>query len=98
MTCVGNGNGIIMNGPATADPGDFAAGDSTTPTQCESDRKNVPSHQFQRTRRDCMIQQKEAGPRPNEKPCLLRHDNLKEITFECPAWQCSVTVPPAPSS
>ncbi|MHB1361328.1 MAG: hypothetical protein ACYCW5_01855 [Thermoleophilia bacterium] len=45
-----------------------------------------------------MIQQKEAGPRPNEKPCLLRHDNLKEITFECPARQCSVTVPPAPSS
>ncbi len=31
------------------------------------------------------------------KPALTRHDNLKEITFECPQWQCSVTVPPAPA-
>jgi len=31
------------------------------------------------------------------KPELLRHDNLKEITFECPQWQCSVTVPPPPA-
>jgi len=30
------------------------------------------------------------------KPELTRHDNLKEITFECPQWQCSVTVPPPP--
>jgi len=29
-----------------------------------------------------------------EKPALTRHDNLKEITFECPQWQCSVIVPP----
>lgn len=28
------------------------------------------------------------------KPELTRHANLKEITFECPAWQCSVVVPP----
>lgn len=27
------------------------------------------------------------------KPELAKHDNLKEITFECPDWQCSVTVP-----
>ena len=32
-----------------------------------------------------------------EKPELTRHDNLKEITFECPAWQCSVVVPPPPA-
>ncbi|MHB9111784.1 MAG: hypothetical protein ACYC4D_04040 [Thermoleophilia bacterium] len=31
------------------------------------------------------------------KPELTRHDNLKEITFECPQWQCSVTVPPPPA-
>ncbi|MHB8860087.1 MAG: hypothetical protein ACYC6Z_11510 [Thermoleophilia bacterium] len=31
------------------------------------------------------------------KPELVRHDNLKDITFECPNWQCSVTVPPPPA-
>lgn len=30
------------------------------------------------------------------KPQLAKGSNLKEITFECPDWQCSVTVPPAP--
>lgn len=34
---------------------------------------------------------------PYEKPALLRHANLKQITFECPQWQCSVTVPPPPA-
>jgi hypothetical protein len=29
-----------------------------------------------------------------EKPVLVKHENLKEITFECPNWQCSVAVPP----
>ena len=24
------------------------------------------------------------------KPELVIHDNLREITFECPDWQCSV--------
>jgi len=33
---------------------------------------------------------------PYAKPELVRHDNLKDITFECPAWQCSVVVPPPP--
>jgi len=33
---------------------------------------------------------------PYAKPELVKHENLKEITFECPNWQCSVTVPPAP--
>lgn len=28
------------------------------------------------------------------KPQLVKHDNLKELTFECPNWQCSVIVPP----
>ena len=32
-----------------------------------------------------------------EKPVLTRHDNLKDITFECPQWQCSVVVPPPPT-
>jgi len=30
------------------------------------------------------------------KPEIVKLENLKEITFECPAWQCSVTVPPPP--
>jgi hypothetical protein len=33
---------------------------------------------------------------PYAKPGLVKHENLKDITFECPNWQCSVTVPPAP--
>jgi hypothetical protein len=32
------------------------------------------------------------------KPEIIRLDNLKDITFECPQWQCSVTVPPAPNA
>jgi len=30
------------------------------------------------------------------KPALEKLDNLKDVTFECPQWQCSVTVPPPP--
>jgi hypothetical protein len=30
------------------------------------------------------------------RPELKKLDNLKEITFECPEWQCSVVVPPPP--
>jgi len=33
---------------------------------------------------------------PYAKPELVKHDSLKEITFECPAWQCSVVVPDPP--
>lgn len=33
-----------------------------------------------------------------EKPVLTKHANLKDITFECPSWQCSVIVPPPPSA
>lgn len=32
-----------------------------------------------------------------EKPVLTKHENLIDITFECPNWQCSVTVPPPPA-
>ncbi|MCL4474552.1 MAG: lasso RiPP family leader peptide-containing protein [Actinobacteria bacterium] len=32
-----------------------------------------------------------------EKPVLASLGNVKELTFECPAWQCSVTVPPPPA-
>lgn len=32
-----------------------------------------------------------------EKPVLVKHENLKDITFECPSWQCSVVVPPPPA-
>ncbi len=32
------------------------------------------------------------------KPELVKHENLKEITFGCdPSWQCSVPVPPDPT-
>jgi len=30
------------------------------------------------------------------KPEIVKLENLKEVTFECPQWQCSVTVPPPP--
>ncbi len=33
---------------------------------------------------------------PYAKPVLVKHENLKDITFECPNWQCSVVVPPPP--
>lgn len=33
---------------------------------------------------------------PYSKPQLEKQENLKEITFECPQWQCSVNVPPPP--
>ena len=32
------------------------------------------------------------------RPELVKRENLKAITFECPNWQCSVTVPPPPSA
>ena len=40
---------------------------------------------------------KKTAREPYVKPQLSRHENLKEITFECPNWQCSVVVPPPPS-
>ncbi|MHB1361920.1 MAG: hypothetical protein ACYCW5_04895 [Thermoleophilia bacterium] len=43
-----------------------------------------------------MTNKKEARE-PYAKPELVKHENLKAITFECPAWQCSVTVPPPPA-
>lgn len=30
------------------------------------------------------------------RPVLVKHESLREITFECPEWQCSVSVPDAP--
>jgi len=33
---------------------------------------------------------------PYAKPVLSKLENVRDITFECPNWQCSVTVPPAP--
>ena len=36
---------------------------------------------------------KKEAREPYAKPELVKHDNLKEITFECPTWQCSVAVP-----
>jgi len=32
------------------------------------------------------------------KPALTRYGNIKDVTFECPNWQCSVTVPPPPAA
>lgn len=29
-----------------------------------------------------------------QKPVLTKHENLKDLTFECLDWQCSVAVPP----
>ncbi|MHB9053403.1 MAG: hypothetical protein ACYC5F_05380 [Thermoleophilia bacterium] len=32
------------------------------------------------------------------KPALIRLDNVKDITFECPSFTCSIYVPPSPSA
>lgn len=32
-----------------------------------------------------------------EKPVLTKHENVRDLTFECPDWQCSVVVPPPPN-
>jgi len=37
-------------------------------------------------------------PHPYARPELVKLDNLRDITFECPDWQCSVTVPGAPGA
>lgn len=34
---------------------------------------------------------------PYEKPVLIKHENLKDLTFECPDFQCSIVVPPPPA-
>lgn len=39
---------------------------------------------------------KQATRASYEKPVLSKHENLKDLTFECPNWQCSVVVPPPP--
>lgn len=41
-------------------------------------------------------EKKEKRRKVYAKPELAKHDNLKDLTFECPAWQCSVVVPPPP--
>ena len=35
-------------------------------------------------------------PEPYVKPELVKHENLKDITFACARWQCSITVPGSP--
>ena len=30
-------------------------------------------------------------------PVLMAKGNLREVTFECPEWQCSIVVPPPPA-
>lgn len=32
-----------------------------------------------------------------EKPVLTKHENIRELTNECPDWQCSVVVPDRPA-
>jgi len=44
-----------------------------------------------------MVTGKSDHREPYAKPGLVKHDNLKEVTFECPDWQCSVTVPGPPA-
>ena len=43
-----------------------------------------------------MTMKKNDHREPYAKPELVKHDNLKDITFECPNWQCSVVVTPPP--
>lgn len=35
--------------------------------------------------------------RDYNKPVLVKLENIKRITSECPDWQCSVTVPGPPA-
>lgn len=35
---------------------------------------------------------------PYAKPVLVKHANLKAITFDCPDWSCSIVVPPPPAA
>ena len=32
-----------------------------------------------------------------DKPVLVKLENIKHITLECPDWQCSVAVPGPPA-
>lgn len=43
------------------------------------------------------MKNKKAKSQSYAKPELIKHCDLKEITFECPEWQCSVYVPPPPA-
>lgn len=31
---------------------------------------------------------------PYVSPELVKHENLKDVTFECDGWSCSIAVPP----
>ena len=44
-----------------------------------------------------MVSKQDNHREPYAKPELVKRDNLKDVTFECPNWQCSVTVPPQPT-
>lgn len=46
---------------------------------------------------DSMKGMDKEGCKPYEPPRLTRLENIREITAECPQWQCSVVVPPPPS-
>ncbi len=39
---------------------------------------------------------KKSQREPYAKPALVKHENLKDITFDCANWQCSVVVPQQP--
>lgn len=33
---------------------------------------------------------------PYVSPVLVKHGSLRDLTYECPNWQCSVSVPDNP--
>ncbi len=37
---------------------------------------------------------KDTGKSDYSKPVLVKLDNLRDITFDCQNFQCSITVPP----
>ncbi len=39
---------------------------------------------------------KETGKSIYVKPVLTKLENLRDTTFECPDFQCSIPVPPSP--
>lgn len=39
---------------------------------------------------------KQSDQQDYEKPTMVKLDNLKDLTLECPEFQCSIGVPPPP--
>ncbi len=48
-----------------------------------------------RSTKEIKMAKREHNHKPYAKPELNKQANLRDLTFECAAWSCSVAVPPA---